>query len=220
MRVLSVDEQSKLLSVIHTHRLGFAILFDLATGLCIGELCALRWTDVNFNRCTIKISRTLQRIKKNLNELEEIDEDDEDTCSTTLIEGNVKTLKGYREIPVPQNVWIKLLEHKERQQQKYMSLGVLIMLNGFVFSMPFATCVEPHTMRDALNYLLKIAEIEHANFHALRHTFATRAIENGVNVKAISDILGHATVQITMDLYCHSSLDLMCDSMNKIAGLF
>lgn len=69
--------------------------------------------------------------------------------------------------------------------------------------------VEPHTMRDALNYLLKIAEIEHANFHALRHTFATRAIESGVNVKALSDILGHATVQITMDLYCHSSLDLI-----------
>ena len=60
----------------------------------------------------------------------------------------------------------------------------------------------------------------HANFHALRHTFATRAIENGVNVKALSDILGHATVQITMDLYCHSSLDLMRGSMNKIAGLF
>ncbi len=70
------------------------------------------------------------------------------------------------------------------------------------------------------NYLLAVAEIEHANLHALRHTFATRAIENGVNVKALSDILGHATVQITMDLYCHSSLDLMRDSMNKIAGLF
>lgn len=50
MRVLSIDEQEKLLSVIHTHRLGFAILFDLATGLRIGELCALRWTDVNFNK--------------------------------------------------------------------------------------------------------------------------------------------------------------------------
>ncbi len=85
MRVLSIDEQAKLLSVIHTHRLGFAILFDLATGLRIGELCALRWTDVNFNRQTIKVSRTLQRIKKNMNELEGIDDDDEDTCSTTLI---------------------------------------------------------------------------------------------------------------------------------------
>lgn len=220
MRVLSIDEQKKLQSVIHMHRLGFAILFDLATGLRIGELCALRWTDVNFNKCTIKVSRTLQRIKKNLNELEEIDDDDENTCLTNLIEGAVKTPKGFREIPIPQNIWIKLLEHKEHQQQEYIKLGVPVLHNGFVFSMPYGTCVEPHTMRDALNYLLAVSGTEHANFHALRHTFATRAIENGVNVKTLSDILGHSTVQITMDLYCHSSLDLMRESMNKISGLF
>lgn len=220
MRVLSTDEQKKLQSVIHMHRLGFAILFDLATGLRIGELCALRWTDVNFNKCTIKVSRTLQRIKKNLNELEEIDDDGENTCLTNLIEGAVKTPKGFREIPIPQNIWIKLLEHKEHQQQEYIKLGVPVLHNGFVFSMPYGTCVEPHTMRDALNYLLAVSGTEHANFHALRHTFATRAIENGVNVKTLSDILGHSTVQITMDLYCHSSLDLMRESMNKISGLF
>ena len=86
--------------------------------------------------------------------------------------------------------------------------------------MPFGTCVEPHTMRDTLNYLLAVAGIDHANFHALRHTFATRAIENGVNIKTLSDILGHATVQITMDLYCHTSLDLMRESMDKMSGLF
>lgn len=219
MRVLSVDEQMKLINVIHTHRLGFAILFDLATGLRIGELCALRWTDVNFNRQTIKISRTLQRIKKNMNELEEVDEDD--NCNlTVLIEGAVKTPKGYREIPIPDNIWTMLMNHKDLQNQEYQSLGVPILPNGFVFAMPFGTCVEPHTMRDALNYLLAVAEIQHANFHSLRHTFATRAIENGINVKTLSDILGHATVQITMDLYCHTSLDLMRENMDKIAVLF
>ncbi len=113
-----------------------------------------------------------------------------------------------------------LLEYREKQNQEYTMLSLPILPNGFVFSMPFGTCVEPRTMRDALNYLLAAANIEHANFHSLRHTFATRAIENGVNVKALSDILGHATVQITMDLYCHSSLDLMRDSMDKIAGIF
>jgi integrase len=219
MRVLSVDEQMKLINVIHTHRLGFAILFDLTTGLRIGELCALRWTDVNFNRHTIKISRTLQRIKKNMNELEEIDEDD--NCNlTVLIEGAVKTPKGYREIPIPDNIWTMLMNHRDLQNQEYQSLGVPILPNGFVFAMPFGTCVKPHTMRDALNYLLAVAEIQHANFHFLRHTFATRAIENGINVKTLSDILGHATVQITMDLYCHTSLDLMRENMDKIAVLF
>ena len=73
---------------------------------------------------------------------------------------------------------------------------------------------------DVLNYLLAAAGIEHANFHSLRHTFATRAVENGVNIKTLSDILGHATVQITMDLYCHTSLDLMRETMDKISGSF
>lgn len=64
MRVLSLEEERRLLSVIGMHRLGVAILFDLATGLRIGELCALKWSDINFQKQTVKISRTLQRIKR------------------------------------------------------------------------------------------------------------------------------------------------------------
>ena len=85
---------------------------------------------------------------------------------------------------------------------------------------PFSTLQRFVAMRDALNYLLAAAGIEHANFHALRHTFATRAIESGVNVKTLSDILGHSTVQITMDLYCHSSIELMRESMDKMTAFF
>lgn len=68
MRVLSVEEEKRLIQVVPQHRLGFAIFFDLATGLRIGELCALKWSDINYSRQTIKISRTLQRIKKSMNE--------------------------------------------------------------------------------------------------------------------------------------------------------
>lgn len=214
MRVLSVEEQNRLLQFIHLHRLGFAILFDLATGLRIGELCALKWSDVNFNKQTIKISRTLQRIKKSIGE--KVSEGG----NTAILEGNVKTNSGFREIPIPDNVFSMLMQHKAIQEQEKMCYAGIYQDNGYIFAMPMGTCVEPHTMRDALNYLLAAAGIEHANFHALRHTFATRAIENGVNVKTLSDILGHSQVQITMDLYCHTSLDLMRDSMNKLAELF
>lgn len=214
MRVLSVEEQNRLLQFIHLHRLGFAILFDLATGLRIGELCALKWSDVNFNKQTIKISRTLQRIKKSIGE--KVSEGG----NTAILEGNVKTNSGFREIPIPDNVFSMLMQHKAIQEQEKICYAGIYQDNGYIFAMPMGTCVEPHTMRDALNYLLAAAGIEHANFHALRHTFATRAIENGVNVKTLSDILGHSQVQITMDLYCHTSLDLMRDSMNKLAELF
>jgi integrase len=214
MRVLSLHEEAALISVLNYHRLGFAILFDLATGLRIGELCAVKWSDVNFNKRTIKISRTLQRIKKSMGE--QINGEN----STAIIEGNVKTNSGFREIPLPDKIFEKLLQYQQAQFNEMNYYGNIYQNYGYIFAMPLGTCVEPSTMRDALNYLLNIAGIEHANFHSLRHTFATRAIENGVNIKTLSDILGHSQVQITMDLYCHSSLDLMRDSMDKIMGLF
>ncbi len=214
MRVLSVQEQISLTSVIHMHRLGFAILFDLATGLRIGELCALKWSDINFNKQTVRISRTLQRIKKNSNEYIEGE------CSTFISEGNVKTNSGFREIPIQDKIFEKLLIHREQQIREILYYGEAYQQNDYIFAMPLGSCVEPHTMRDAFNYLLRYANIEHANFHSLRHTFATRAIENGVNIKTLSDILGHSQVQITMDLYCHSSIDLMRDSVNRMADLY
>ena len=217
MRVLSVEEQLRLLSVTHLHRLGFAIKLDLATGLRIGELCALKWTDLNYQRKTIKVSRTLQRIKTNQLEREELDGSE---SMTMVVEGDVKTSSGFREIPIPDKIWTELMLHQQAQQQEYQTLGIPILPDGYVFAMPFGTCVEPSTMRDALNNLLAAAGIEHANFHSLRHTFATRAIEAGIPVKTLSDILGHSQVQITMDLYCHSSLDHMRDSMNALMGMF
>ena len=217
MCVLSVQDQMRLLSVTHMHRLGIAIRFDLATGMRIGELCALRWTDVDFSNKTVKLSRTLQRIKKNQLDREDIDESDR---LTNLVEGPVKTKSGFRTIPVPDVIWNDLMQHRQRQQQEYMSIGIPIRPDGYVFAMPFGTCVEPATMRDALNYLLAVAGLDHVNFHALRHTFATRALESGMPVKTLSDILGHSQVQITMDLYCHSSIDHMRDSMNALMGMF
>ena len=86
------------------------------------------------------------------------------------------------------------------EQRLDSDVDILILPDSYIFAMPLGTCVEPSTMRDALNYLLAIAEIEHANFHSLRHTFATRAIEAGMPVKTLSDILRHSQVQITIPI--------------------
>lgn len=109
MRVLSTYEQSALIGVLHLHRLGFAIMFDLATGLRIGELCALKWSDVNFNKRTVKISRTLQRIKKSMSA--QINGEN----TTAILEGNVKTNSGFREIPLPDKIFNLLIQHQQNQ---------------------------------------------------------------------------------------------------------
>lgn len=215
MRVLSSKEQEKLLKYLNTERLGFAILLDLSTGLRIGELCGLKWHDVDFTRRTIQIRRTLQRVKSSIYEKEH-----GETLNTKVIEGEVKTKSGNREIPIQDKVFEKLLEYKKHQQQEIDFAGSAYQNNNYIFANEIGACIEPSNMRDMYNRLLKLANIKHANFHALRHTFATRAIEKDVPIKAVSDILGHSTVQITMDLYCHSSIDLKRDAVNKMAGLW
>lgn len=215
MRVLSRKEQKELILKIGTERLGFAILFDLSTGLRIGELCGLKWQDIDFSKKTFQVRRTLQRLKTSKTEQQE-----SETAKTKVVEGKVKTDKGYREIPIQDKIFTELLEYQERQKQEKEEASDAYTGNDYVFTSPIGGAVEPSTMRDMFNRLLKLANIEHANFHALRHTFATRAIESGVPIKAVSDILGHATVQLTMDLYCHSSMDLKRDAVNKMADLW
>ncbi|WMJ22194.1 site-specific integrase [Paludicola sp. MB14-C6] len=215
MRVLSRSEQKTLLQHIDSERLGFAILLDLSTGMRIGELCGLKWNDIDFDRKVLFIRRTLQRVKTSIAELE-----NSNAPKTMILEGNVKTDNSYREVPIQEKIFIKLLEYQKRQQQEKTLASSAYDDNDYIFATQLGGVIEPSTMRDMYNRLLKQAGISHANFHALRHTFATRAIESGVPIKAVSDILGHATVQLTMDLYCHSSIDLKREAVDKMAELW
>lgn len=214
MRVLSREEQSAVLSVIENERLGFAILFDLSTGLRIGELCGLKWNDFDLENKMFNVKRTLQRIK--LPEGQVTANGD----TTVIAEGKVKTDNGYREIPIQDKIFAELMKYKARQDEEKEWAGCAYKDNDYVFASPIGGCVEPSTMRDMFNRLLADAKVKHANFHSLRHTFATRAIEAGVPVKAVSEILGHASIQITLDLYCHASIELKREAVNKMADLW
>lgn len=80
--------------------------------------------------------------------------------------------------------------------------------------------IEPRTMQNKFKVALKRSSIESVNFHALRHTFATRCVELGVDVKSLSEILGHASVNITMNRYVHPSLELKKQNMQRLSELF
>ena len=89
--------------------------------------------------------------------------------------------------------------------------------NAFVLSGDKNKYVEPRTMQNHFKAYIKESRIEDANYHALRHTFATRCIEVGFDIKTLSEILGHANVNITLNRYVHSSFDLKCANMNKLS---
>jgi site-specific recombinase XerD len=105
------------------------------------------------------------------------------------------------------------------QEQEKSFCGEAYNDNGYIFASSLGECIEPRTMQDVFKRILKTAEVADANFHALRHTFATRALEAGVPAKVVSEILGHANVSTTLDLYSHVLLDTKREAMNRINGV-
>lgn len=199
MRVLSKIEQARLCDflLIEPEPCDIGILVCLFTGLRIGEVCALRWEDVSFSEQTIHIHNTMQRLQN---------KSDNSTTKTKVVVTAPKSACSIRTIPVPENL-IKLL----REYQK-SSVGYLLTNNESRF-------VEPRTMQNHFKKVLKLSGVNPANFHSLRHTFATRCIELGFDVKTLSEILGHATVNITMNRYVHPTLELKKENMKKLSSL-
>lgn len=196
MRVLSLREEQLLLSVLldDPDRYKLGVFICLYTGIRIGELCALQWKDISFEDKTLKIEKTLQRLQF----------DNEYAIPRThLIITEPKSHSAIRTIPLPDFI-LELLEPFYSSE------------NTPVLSNQCDTFVEPRTMQNRFKSYLRKAGIEDANFHALRHTFATRCVESGFDVKTLSEILGHSSVKLTLDKYVHSSMQLKRTNMEKL----
>lgn len=199
LRILSQSNQQKLyLYLIDNptlHNIG--ILICLLTGLRIGEVCALQWEDISFSDHTIYIHQTVQRIQNSGN----LD------VKTRVAITSPKSASGKRIIPMPKNLEATLANMDSLKW-------------GFVLSKDGTHLMEPRVLQYHFKKILKELNIEEANFHILRHTFATSCIELGFDVKSLSEILGHSSVSITMNKYVHPSLSLKYENMQRISSLF
>lgn len=194
MRVLSVEEQQRLITDLEIHKdeysIGFILL--LATGIRVGELCALKWSNIDFLRKIIKIRHTLQRLP-NLNP--------DDDSKTIIVINSPKSDRSIRDIFINDVIIEKLYSHRDFIMDKFGK--ECVTENQFILTRKLNKPVEPRTVQDAFKRLLKRANVEDANLHSLRHTFATRAIEAGIDYKTLSLILGHADISTTMNRYAH-----------------
>lgn len=196
MRVLSPLEEQRLLSVLFKDfdRYKMGVFICLYTGIRIGELCALQWKNVSLSENAIKIEYTMQRLQsENLNALQK----------TRIIVTEPKSYAALRTIPLPEFV-IDVIKPFAGSP------------NTYVLSGECKKIIEPRTMQNRFKAYLAEGKIEEANFHSLRHTFATRCIEAGFDVKTLSEILGHSSVKITLDKYVHSSMQLKRSNMEKL----
>jgi integrase len=184
IKVLSKATQKRLeYTVVNsgdTRHLG--ILICLYTGLRIGEVCGLKWDCVDFSRKQLLVKSSLNRVACY----------DCGEKKTVLAETEPKTKKSRRTIPLPDFLVRLLRELRKETKGKY----VIFMKSG--------KPVEPRLMQVLYRKLLLSAGIEYVSFHTLRHTFATRAIETGADVKTLSEVLGHSNTMITVNRYAHS----------------
>lgn len=210
MRVLTRAEQRKLLvSIANTDEpYAFGIFLCLTTGIRIGELCALTWNDVDLVNNKLKIRRTLQRL---------MSLDDNCNKKTQIYIGLPKSEASIRDIPLSCDIVKRTIKHQNNMTTRYgksiLSPAEYIITHRYNFP------CEPKTMQDYFKKIIEYSGIEYANFHALRHTFATRALEAGVDFKTLSIILGHSDINVTMNRYAHVLEDTKRKAMDSITSV-
>ena len=171
----------------------FGILLAIYTGIRIGELCALKWGDINFNSQLLHINKTMIRTYTK-----------EDGSQLNITPP--KSRSSVRTIPLSK--WVMYYANLLRgDDEEYIVTGKI-------------KYTEPNKYRLYYNRLLKDLNLPHLKFHALRHTFATRCIECGCDYKSLSELLGHSNVSITMNLYIHPQMELKRKCVELLAEYY
>lgn len=185
--VFTVDQQRRLMRHLTENFtfLNLGVLICLHTGLRIGEICALRWEDIDSENGMLQVQRTLERIYI----LSDGNKHTELQLSTP------KTRNSQREIPLTKDL-LRLL----KPFRKVVNPRFYVLTNS-----PKPT--EPRTYRNYYRHLLNSLNIPFIKFHGLRHSFATRCIESGCDSKTVSILLGHANISTTLNLYVHPNFD-------------
>ena len=208
MRYFTVEEQKQLQEALKGHRLEMPILLALYTGLRQGELLGLPWKNVQLDlngQSYIKITQTLNRVKN----------PDETAPNRTILQINEpKTIHSVRTIPLLPEIAEKLSRYREAQTAYFRSHH--LPDSDFVFTSVTGTPIEPRDFQRDFKKILEQNSIRVINVHGLRHTFATRSLESGMNVKTLSAILGHSNVGFTLSTYAHVTESLKAEEISDL----
>ena len=194
--VLSVTNHRKILNHIQSHFtfMGLGIYISLSTGLRIGEICALKWSDINVTDGILTVNRTIERIYIIEGEKKH----------TELVINTPKTKNSCREIPMNKELLGMLKPLKKVVNEDYF-----ILTND-------ERPTEPRTYHNYYKRLMEKLDIPKLKYHGLRHSFATRCIEVGCDYKTVSVLLGHSNISTTLNLYVHPNMEQKKRCIDKV----
>ena len=190
VEVLNAAERNRLVNHLlkNKSKSNIGILLCMFSGLRVGELCGLKWQDIDLQNNTISVNRTVQRINR--------------SGFSEIMIGTPKSRTSVRMIPIPQFLSDLLAEYKS-ESSNFMITGT-------------AKPTEPRTMQNRFKSVLKDSHVRQVNFHMLRHTYATVCVEHGFDAKTLSELLGHADASIALNRYVHSSMQLKQDYVSRL----
>lgn len=206
-RVLTKEEQEIFLNAARNNQYYYVYKLALSTGLRNGEVRGLEWSDIDFQNRIIHVRSTLVQ------------------NSYGFYKDTPKTKSSYRDIPMLDSVYELLKEHRKEQSERKILLGSLWHpaegLENLVVTTTMGSPVGKAYFNNGIKNLVKeiqktVPDFEYISFHGLRHTFATRCIENGMNPQVLKAIMGHSKLSITMDLYAHVLPDEKMKEMQKL----
>lgn len=191
---LDKKEQEKIEQYILTKKsiYHYGMLISMWTGLRIGELLSLKWKDIDFKEKLINVSATTCKIISNHKQI--------------AIDDVPKTYSSIRSIPITNkinNLFAEILKKNKN--------------SNFIFLNKNYKRLDMRTYQESFRRLLNKLKIKHYGFHSLRHTFATRLLENGVDIKTISELMGHSSPTITLNVYVHTNIQNKRKSMEKLS---
>jgi len=208
MRILTPEEQLRFIETAKLYDLGEVFILMLGTGMRIGEALALTWDDINFENAEIRVNKT---------QTEYIDPH-EKKPKLRLSYGTPKTQSSYRTIPLLPQLVEMLKDHREKQNAQASEMGSAYTDNNLVFCARFGTGLWKCNMQYKLMQICQKANIDGLHSHCLRHTFATRGLENGIPLKVMQELLGHSKISMTADTYSHVLPDTKRTEVAKLSG--
>ncbi|MBQ8747924.1 MAG: site-specific integrase [Clostridia bacterium] len=214
IEILSRDEQARLIQGSYRHRYGVFVRLTLFTGLRVGELLGLRWEDIDFTGQMLSVRRTLNRLNKKKRPTEE------GVNTTEIVIQSPKSENAVRKIPLLPAVMEDLMNWRATQRTDRISAGETYCDSGMIVTNSLGGYIEPRTFKDYYNQIRQLSGIRHVTFHALRHMFATRVMEQGMDSKTLSVLLGHYSVAFTMDTYTHVLDEHKRDGISLMEDLY
>ncbi len=198
--ILTEESQQKLEQYIqfNTDITALGVMTSLYAGLRIGEICALAWEDIDFANQIIHVRHTIARVKPN---------EKDSTAKSKWVIDEPKTKSSKRDIPIASILMPFLSLLQSRSKSKY----VVSETDDFI---------SPRTYEYRFHQILKKSGVDDINYHALRHTFATRCVAVGVDIKSLSEMLGHSNVAITLNTYVHSSMSTKRIQLEKLSAAY